>query len=148
MLSVQHQALPGTMSTQFINHQSSIINQTLINIFQLNFNLNLTISIQESTFQNIIKMLAILFLGLHMLNHCGVMMPHGNIDLVQHYLKIPSHNQNECWLLISNTLWHSTTREQFHNESSCYYSVWWVSKLLLPHLLGVNEITQIHWYKW
>ena len=46
-------------------------------------------------------------LGLNELTHCGlpVVMPYGDIDLIQHLL---SHYLNQCWLFISEVVWHSS----------------------------------------
>ena len=49
------------------------------------------------------------------LTHCGLVMPYGDIDLGQPYLVMVSYligykaikYLNQCWLLISEVLWHS-----------------------------------------
>ena len=50
---------------------------------------------------------------------CGLLMPYGNIDLGQHLFRkwllvwwhpTPSHYLNQCWLFISEVVWHSPGR--------------------------------------
>ena len=42
------------------------------------------------------------------LTHCGLVTPHGDIDLGQHCcLTAPSHYLNPCWLVISKVQWES-----------------------------------------
>ena len=35
------------------------------------------------------------------------MTPHGDIDLCQHWLRIPSHYLIQCWFINNAVLWHS-----------------------------------------
>ena len=55
-------------------------------------------------------------------------------------LTAPSHCLNQCWLIFSEILWHSS-KDDF--TKVCL----WITHLALPeHLLGANELTQ--WGLW
>ena len=44
------------------------------------------------------------------LTHCGLVMPYGDRDLGQHWLRCltaTSHYLNQCWLIISDVQWYS-----------------------------------------
>ena len=53
--------------------------------------------------------------GMSLLTHCGLVTPFGDMELGQHLLQVmaccltaPSHYLNQCWLIITEALWHSS----------------------------------------
>ena len=82
------------------------------------------------------------------------MMSYSDKDLGQHWLlssclMAPSHYLNQYWLLISEILWHSpesnftasTQATNLFNEFENY-----TFKIVLPHLLGANELILVDEY--
>ena len=60
---------------------------------------------------------------------CGLVTPYGHTDLGQHWSRrwlVVWRHQTITWTLLTSHQWGSVafTWEQFHNESSSYYSLW------------------------
>ena len=82
------------------------------------------------------------------LTHCGLLIPNGDRDLGQHWLRLwlnhclmaQSHHLNLCWLLIKGILWASNW-EQFYKRCSWTCNVCLNITLLelLPHFPAANE---------
>ena len=71
----------------------------------------------------------------------------GDRDLIQHWLDLtaPSHYLNQCWLLISEFLWHSSESNvtDIAQATILCNTFKYCTDKLLPHSPGVNELT--HW---
>ena len=96
---------------------------------------------------------------LHILTHCGIVMPYGDIDVgsilaqvMACCLTAPSHYLNQCWL-ISEVLWHSPGNNFYmsaqatilHNEFEIYTFEITTIFPLVPHKC-VGELHQ-HWLR-
>ena len=66
----------------------------------------------------------------------------------------PSHYLNQCWLIISEVLWHSPEVNSTGSAQYIYLSLTWVWKLLINYLWlqlylpGANELIPLHQQGW
>ena len=61
------------------------------------------------------------------LTHCGLVTPYGDINLAQVIaccLTAPSHYLNQCWLIISKDLWHSSEGNFTEDISAINHCNW------------------------
>ena len=95
--------------------------------------------------------------GLNELTHCGLVTPYGNTDwdnlwlgyigLLPDGIMAPRHYLNQCWLIISEILCHSTEGNIRGIVQDISPWLIWILKIidlkLEPHLTGASKLT--HW---
>ena len=86
-------------------------------------------------------------LGPNALTHYSIAKLYGDrsrstlAQVMTYCLTVPSHYLNQCWLLISEVLWHSPKSKWVSKLLFCIMSLKIILLKLLPQLPEVNDLT-------
>ena len=105
----------GSASSHYLNQCWLIVNWTLRNKLQWNSNQNTILFIHANEFENVVYEMAAILFRRRWVDSLG---PSDTIwhwrswstlvQLMACCLTAPSHYLNQCWLIISKVLWHSS----------------------------------------